>query len=98
MSQDCFQLFGRAIVKPPLALFQKEREMGFGNAIIFSQMSFRLIPEILDAVNVVVFVNKGRAVINAIMLELRDIERIVGSKIVCVDNAIWHHVVPNDGE
>ena len=47
--------------------------MGFGNAIIFSQMPFGLIPEILDAIDVIVFVNKGSAVINAIRLELRDI-------------------------
>ena len=42
----------------------------FGNAIIFPQMTFGLIPKVLDAINVVVFVCKDLAVVNSIVLKL----------------------------
>lgn len=41
------------MVEPPLALLEEEVEMGFRDAVIAREVPFRLVPEVLDAVDMV---------------------------------------------
>ena len=47
-----------------------------GNTIEFPHMTYRLIPEILDAVDVVRLVGEYLAVIDSVVLEFRDIQHV----------------------
>jgi len=49
---------GCPTVKPPFALFQVQMEGLFGDAIELSQVTFCLVPEVLNAVDMVAF--RGR--------------------------------------
>lgn len=72
--------------------------MVFRNAIVLTQMSFGLIPKILDPIDVIMFVRKMRTMVNAIVLELRHIQGIVGTIKVRIDNTIRHHLFSDDGQ
>jgi hypothetical protein len=41
------------MIKPKLTFFKKQGEVIFGDTIIFSQDTFGLVPEVLDAVYVI---------------------------------------------
>ena len=68
------------------------------NPIILSECSFGLIPEVLNAIDVIVFsLGKMRGVIDAVMMELRHIKRIIAAIAIRIDNAVRHDFLPNDG-
>ena len=52
------ELLGRSLVEAPFALFEEQVKVLFRDAIKFSQMPFRLVPEVLDPVDVVVSVGE----------------------------------------
>ena len=62
--------------------------MVLGDSVVFPQMPFRLIPKVFNAINMVRFVRKELAMVNAIVLELRHIQRVVGAIIVSIDNTV----------
>ncbi len=63
-------LLWRAVIESKLALFDKQVEVLFGDAIVFSQGSLCLIPEVFDAVDVVEsMLGKMRTVIDAMVVE-----------------------------
>ena len=53
-----------------------------------AQMSLCLIPKILNAIDVVLFIRKQLTVINAVMLKLGHIQGIVTTKSIGIDDAI----------
>ena len=59
-----------------------------GNAVEATQMTLRLVPEVLDAVDMVSGFNKLLRVIDAVMSELRDIQSIITQKAISIDNAV----------
>ena len=67
-----------------------------GNAIESSQMTLRLVPEVLDAVDMVSGFDKFLRVINAVMSELRDIQGVIAQKAISIDNAVWLDCLSND--
>jgi len=69
-----------------------------GDAVVLTQMPFRLIPKVFNAIDVVLFVRKELAMVNAIVLELRHIQSIVRAIIVSIDNTIRHDLLPDDGQ
>jgi hypothetical protein len=85
----CKQLCGASIIKPPFAFLQEQIEVFTGHAIEFSQVPFSLIPKILDAINMVVIGSKKLAMIDTIMLKLRNIERVISAEAIGVDDAVW---------
>ena len=60
-------------------------------------MTFRLVPEVLDAVDVVAVLGEELGVIDADVVEVRDIEYVVSHEAVCVDNAVGFDLAFNDG-
>ena len=54
------ELIRRAIIEEPFVLLEEETEGFDGHFVVFSQVAFCLIPEIIDAVDVIVSVGTIR--------------------------------------
>lgn len=63
------------------------------NAVVATQMAFRLAPEVLDSVDVVVALGKVLSVIDPVVLKFRNIKLIIGFVAIGIDNAIGLHVL-----
>ena len=74
-------------IKPPITLFQEEINIFSGNAIKFSRMSFGLILEVLNTINLILSLGKYFTMINAVMLKSSDAWCITGPPIICIDYA-----------
>ncbi len=59
-------------------------------------MTLRLVPEVLDAVDMVSGFDKFLRVINAVMSELRNIQSIIAQKAISIDNAVWLDCLSDD--
>lgn len=61
-------------------------------------MPLRLVPEVLDAVNVVAFARSERlGVVDPHMVIALDVETVVALEGVTVDDAVGYHTFPDDG-
>ena len=58
------ELLRRASVEAPLALLQEQMKVVFGNTVVLPHMPLRLVPVVLDAVDVVLLICKGVLVID----------------------------------
>ena len=72
--------------------------MGFRDAVVSAQMPFGLVPEVLDPVDMVPFLDKFLRVIDPVMPELGDIENIVGAEAISIDNAVGFDALTNNPE
>ena len=68
-------------------------EVVFGDAVVFSHMPLRLVPEVLDPVDVVPLVREQLGVVDPQVMEIRDVERVVACQAIRVDDAIRHRLV-----
>ena len=59
-------------------------------------MPLRLVPEILDPIDVIGFIGKQFPVVDPVMVELGNVEHIIGSEAVGTDDGIGPHLVPDD--
>ena len=73
-------------IEAPLALLQEPVKVVGFDAIESTQMAFGLVPEVLDSVDVVFLVGEQFGVVDAQMLELGDIEHVIGTERVGVDD------------
>lgn len=65
--------------------------MRLRNTVKFTHMMLRLVPEILDTIDVILsvfFVDKLSAVVDSVMLKIARIQYIVAGEIINVDNAV----------
>ena len=63
-------VFWRACVEAELAFFEEENEVMLGDAVIFSEDTLGLAPEVFDTVNVVMLLlGKVRRMIDAMMMK-----------------------------
>lgn len=76
------------MIEAPFALFQEEVKEGFWDAVVSSQMAFHLVPKILDPIDVVSVDRKNLRMIDAIVVELRDVEDVIGLEVICIEDAI----------
>ena len=86
-----------ASIEAPFALFQKPVEILLLDAVKLAQMPFGLVPEILNTVDVILAPGKQLAVIDAPMMKVRDIQRIIATKIIRINDAVRHYLLCNDG-
>ena len=77
MGKDFHEFCGRAVVEAPFAFREEEMKVLPWYSVVSTQVTLGLAPEILDAVDMVPAVSEARAVMDAIMMELRDIEFVV---------------------
>lgn len=67
-----------------------------GDAVVSAQVSLGLVPEIFDAVDVVLSIGEELRVIDPHMMEIGDVELIIGAKAVGVDDAVRLHFTGNN--
>ena len=68
-----------------------------GNTIELAHMALCLVPKILDAVDVVMLISKEFRMVDAIVLEFRDVQYVVASPAIRIDDAVRYHLALNDG-
>ena len=68
-----------------------------GNAIETAQMRLGLVPEILDAVDVIPAIGKPFRMVDPVVLEGRNIQNIVGGEGVGIDDRVGHDFLLHDG-
>jgi hypothetical protein len=90
------ELFGRAVIEAELAFLEEEVEVVAWDAVEAAQMTLGLVPEVLDAVDVVVPVGKALAVIDTVVLEAGDVDGVVGSPTVGVDDGVGQDLGAHD--
>ena len=66
------------------------------NTIKFTHVTLGLIPKILDSVNVITGVCKEFGVVDSEMLEVRNIQHIVGLPAVGINDAVRDDFALND--
>ena len=71
--------------------------MGSRNAVETAHMTLGLIPEILDAVDMVLVIGEQLGVVDAVVLEARYVEHVVGAEGIGVDDAVGDDLVLDDG-
>lgn len=72
----------RAVVEAPFALLQEQVEGLFGDAVIAAQMTLRLVPELLDAVDGALFVREYVRVVDADMMEAGYIRKLYITELI----------------
>ena len=72
--------------------------MGFRDAVVSSEMAFRLVPKVLDAIDVVSVDRKNLRMIDAMVVELRDVEDVIGPEVVGVDDAIRQNTLSHNSQ
>ena len=71
--------------------------MSLWHIITFTQMSLRLVPKILDAIDMIFSIRKGLGMVDPVVLEITDIQNIVTTPTVRIDNAIRDNFAGHDG-
>ena len=59
-------------------------------------MALRLVPEILDTVDVIPLLGKGLGVVDPEVFEVRHIQHVVTPPAVRIDDAVGHHLASNN--
>ena len=67
------------------------------NTIKLAHMTLRLVPEILNAVDMILLVCKEFGMIDPKMLEIRDIQHVVTSPTIRIDNTVGYYFFLYDG-
>ena len=70
--------------------------MGGGDAVETTHMTLGLIPEVLDAVDVVLLIGEQLGVVDAVVFEAGYIEHVVGAEGIGVDDAVGNDLVLDD--
>lgn len=63
-------------------------EVLFRDAVVAAQMALGLVSKILNAVDVVAGFSKALRMVNAHMMEVRDIQHALGAEAVGIDDTI----------
>ena len=64
-----------------------------GNTVKFTHMPLGLVPEILDAINVVFLIGKQLRMIDPIVFKFADIQHVIASPAVRINDAIRNDFV-----
>lgn len=78
-----------AVSEPPALLW---------NAVIAQQVTLGLVPEVLDPVDVIDAIGEQIRMVDPDVMELGNIQNIIGAEIVGVDDAVRPHLIPDDWE
>ena len=82
-----------------MKLFSLRRmEVGFWYSVVAAHVSLGLVPKVLNAVDMAFLFDECFRMIDADVMELRDIQHIVGSETVGVDNAVRLDAIPNNSQ
>ena len=87
-----------ATIEPPLAFLEEQKKAVLGDAVEPSQVALGLVPEILDPVDVVLPVREALRMVDPDMVEVRDIQGVIASETVRVDDAVGQNHTFHDGQ
>ena len=85
-------------VEAPLAFLEEKKETFLGNAVEPSEVALSLVPEVLDPVDVVVLVSKQLRVVDAGVMEVRHVKRVIAPEAIRVDDAVGQDHALHDGQ
>ncbi len=68
------------------------------DTVEFAHVALGLVPEILDPVDVIMTVCKELGMIDPEVVKARDIQHIVATPAVGIDDAVWHNLTLYDGD
>lgn len=68
------------------------------DAVVSAQMPLRLVPEVVDAVDVIAVCGKEFRVVDPDMVEVRDVQDIVGPKAIREDDTVRPYFAFKDGQ
>ena len=71
--------------------------MLFGNTVEFPQMTLRLVPEVFNAIDVILLVCKELGMVDATVLEIRYIQYVVPPPAVGINDAVRNDFPLDDG-
>src|SRR5665213_3369383 len=97
LSQCGLLLFWLRCIETPFTLLQIEVEVGGRNTVETAHMALGLIPEVLDAVDMVLVIGEQLGVVDAVVLEAGYIEHIVGAESIGINDAVGNDLVLDDG-
>ena len=72
--------------------------MSPGNSVEFAHVAFRLVPEVLDPIDMVLLVCKQFRVIDPKVVKVRDIQHIVAAPTIRIDDAVRNDLAFHDGQ
>ena len=72
-------------------------EVVLGDAIVTAEMPLGLVPKVLNPVDVVAILSEQFRVIDADVMEVRDIKNIIGLEAIRIDDAVRPYLALNDG-
>lgn len=87
-----------ATIEPPFALLKEQEKAVPGDAVESSKMTFRLVPKILNPIDVVLPIHETFGVIDPDVVEVRDVQRIITLEGVCVHDAVRQDHALHDGD
>lgn len=86
------------MIETPFAFLDEQVEVLLGDTVVASHVAFCLVPEVLDPVDVVGIFGEQFRVVDAHMVELLNVQNVIGSEAVGIDDGIRPHLVANDRE
>ena len=86
------------MVEAPFALFDEEVEVLLRDAVIASQMPLCLVPKVLDAVDMIPVLGEQFGMVDPDVLELGNVQHVIGPKAIGVDDGVRPYLVSYDGE
>lgn len=88
-----------AVIEAPFTLLQKPVEVARRDAIDPPQRPFCLVPNVLNAIDVMPSLgHEDLAVVHAPVVKCRDIQHIIRGETIRIDDAVWGHLLTNDGQ
>ena len=83
-------------IKSPFTFLQVKGKRFFANPIEPTQVAFRLVPKVFNAVNVIAVINESGGMIHSQMMKTRDIQGIVTGQSIGIDNTVGHNHLLDD--
>ena len=88
----------RAVIESEFAFFQEQGKALPLDSIIFSQHTFRLVPKILDPVDVVLAFRKTLAVVDADMAKFAHVQHVITAQTVGIHHAVRFDFLLDHGQ
>jgi hypothetical protein len=77
-----------ASIEAPFAFLQEPVKILLFDAVKLAHLPLGLVPEILDAVDVILFIGEQLRMIDAHVMKVGNIERVIRSESIRVDDAV----------
>lgn len=83
-------------IEAPFALLQKPVNILGFDPVELPQVPLRLVPEVLNAVDRFVVIGKAAGMVDAQMMKIADVQRIISPKGIGVHDAVRLHMLPDN--